>query len=50
VDAQLATDHAQWPADLVRLVKETGYDDFVIRPGELDDSLDLIVVARPRTT
>ncbi|MDX6282678.1 MAG: hypothetical protein QOH03_3749, partial [Kribbellaceae bacterium] len=43
VDAQLATDHAQWPADLVRLVKETGYDDFVIRPGELDDSLDLIV-------
>ncbi|MFI5713101.1 class I SAM-dependent methyltransferase [Kribbella sp. NPDC051620] len=50
VDAQLATDHAHWPADLVRLVKETGYDDFVIRPGALDDSLDLIVVARPRTT
>ena len=50
VDAQLASDHAQWPADLVQLVKETGYDDFVIRGGALDDSLDLIVVARPRIT
>jgi SAM-dependent methyltransferase len=50
VDAQLATDHAQWPADLVQLVKETRYEDFAIRAGELDDSLDLIVVARPRTT
>jgi SAM-dependent methyltransferase len=50
VDAQLASDHAQWPTELVELVKETRYDDFVIRPGDLDDSLDLIVVARPRTT
>lgn len=50
VDAQLASDHAQWPADLVQLVKETRYDDFVIRGGALDDSLDLIVVARPRIT
>ncbi|WP_328326639.1 class I SAM-dependent methyltransferase [Kribbella sp. NBC_00382] len=50
VDAQLASDHAQWPADLVELVTETSYDDFVIRAGELDDSLDLIVVARPRIT
>jgi len=50
VDAQLASDHADWPADLVQLVTETSHDDFVIRPGELDDSLDLIVVARPRTT
>ncbi len=50
VDAQLASDHADWPADLAQLVTETSHDDFVIRPGELDDSLDLIVVARPRTT
>jgi SAM-dependent methyltransferase len=50
VDAQLASDHAHWPSDLVRLVQETRYDDFAIRPGELDDSLDLIVVARSRTT
>jgi SAM-dependent methyltransferase len=49
VDAQLATDHSQWPADLVELVTETKHDDFVIRRGELDDSLDLVVVARPRT-
>jgi SAM-dependent methyltransferase len=50
VDAQLASDHAHWPPELVQLVKETRHQDFVIRAGELDDSLDLIVVARPRTT
>ena len=50
VDAQLASDHANWSPELVQLVKETRHQDFVIRAGELDDSLDLIVVARPRTT
>ncbi|MEV6414618.1 class I SAM-dependent methyltransferase [Kribbella sp. NPDC051718] len=50
VDAQLASEHAQWPAELTQLVKDTRYEDFVIRAGDLDDSLDLIVVARPRTS
>ncbi|WP_433006859.1 class I SAM-dependent methyltransferase [Kribbella sp. CA-294648] len=50
VDAQLATDHSQWPAELVQLVTETSHEDFVIRAGDLDDSLDLVVVARTRRT
>lgn len=50
VDAQLAVDHAQWSTELVELVKETSHEDFVIRPGDLADSLDLIVVARRGTT
>lgn len=50
VDAQLAVDHAQWSTELVELVKDTSHEDFVIRPGDLVDSLDLIVVARRGTT
>jgi SAM-dependent methyltransferase len=50
VDAQLAADHAHWPHDLADLVRSTTQEDFEIRPGDLDDSLDLIVIARPRST
>jgi 2-polyprenyl-3-methyl-5-hydroxy-6-metoxy-1,4-benzoquinol methylase len=46
VDAQLAIGHAEWNEDLTELVKNTTYDDFEIRPGDLDESLDLILVAR----
>ncbi|MEV8378091.1 class I SAM-dependent methyltransferase [Kribbella sp. NPDC056861] len=46
VDAQLASDHAEWSPELVELVTETRHEDFVIRAGDLEDSLDLVVVAR----
>ncbi|MFF0270736.1 class I SAM-dependent methyltransferase [Kribbella sp. NPDC004536] len=45
VDAQLATPHDQWDDNLTQLVRSTTYEDFEIRPGDLDESLDLIVVA-----
>jgi 2-polyprenyl-3-methyl-5-hydroxy-6-metoxy-1,4-benzoquinol methylase len=48
VDAQLATDHDKWSADLTELVRSTSHTDFEIRPGDLDESLDLLFVARPR--
>ena len=48
VDAQLATEHEKWDANLAGLVKSTRYDDFEIRPGELDESLDLILVGRAK--
>jgi SAM-dependent methyltransferase len=50
VDAQLAADHTEWSDDLVELVTGTRYQDFEIRPGDLAESLDLVIVARPRTT
>lgn len=50
VDAQLARDHSEWDADLTELVKSTTHEDFEIRPGDLDDSLDLVAVARKRTS
>jgi SAM-dependent methyltransferase len=50
VDAQLAAEHTSWPDHLVQRVRQTTYQDFEIRPGDLDDSLDLIVVARPRVS
>jgi len=46
VDAQLASDHANWSPALVELVTETRHQDFAIRAGDLEDSLDLVVVAR----
>lgn len=46
VDAQLATEHARWHSNLVELVTTTGYQDFEIRAGDLDESLDLVLVAR----
>jgi SAM-dependent methyltransferase len=47
VDAQLAKEYDEWDDVLSALVRSTRYDDFDIRPGDLDDSLDLILVARP---
>ncbi|MFI7064778.1 class I SAM-dependent methyltransferase [Kribbella sp. NPDC050124] len=47
VDAQLATEHDDWAPELRQLVTSTRYDDFEIRPGDLDESLDLILVAKP---
>jgi SAM-dependent methyltransferase len=46
VDAQLATEHDQWDENLAALVKSTRHEDFEIRPGDLDESLDLILVGR----
>ncbi|TDD26612.1 class I SAM-dependent methyltransferase [Kribbella turkmenica] len=48
VDAQLAAGHDEWDSRLRELVQGTTFDDFEIRPGDLDDSLDLLLVARPR--
>jgi 2-polyprenyl-3-methyl-5-hydroxy-6-metoxy-1,4-benzoquinol methylase len=49
VDAQLAGEPTTWSPELAELVRSTDYRDFEIssRPGDLDESLDLIVVARP---
>ncbi|HET6988758.1 MAG TPA: class I SAM-dependent methyltransferase, partial [Kribbella sp.] len=46
VDAQLATEHDKWDEELVALVASATHEDFEIRPGDLDESLDLILVAR----
>ncbi|GAA0600572.1 class I SAM-dependent methyltransferase [Kribbella sandramycini] len=46
VDAQLAAEHDEWGPELRELVTRTRYDDFEIRPGDLDESLDLILVAK----
>jgi 2-polyprenyl-3-methyl-5-hydroxy-6-metoxy-1,4-benzoquinol methylase len=48
VDAQLATEYDEWDAELSALVKSTQHNDFDIRPGDLDDPLDLVLVARAR--
>ena len=48
VDAQLAIEHDQWDENLAALVKSTRHEDFEIRPGDLDGSLDLLLVARPK--
>jgi 2-polyprenyl-3-methyl-5-hydroxy-6-metoxy-1,4-benzoquinol methylase len=48
VDGQLAAAHDQWGLDLTTLVRSTRHEDFEIRPGDLDESLDLILVARPK--
>jgi len=45
VSAQLAAEHGQWDDNLAVLVRSTTYEDFEIRPGQLDESLDLILVA-----
>ncbi|TCC62010.1 class I SAM-dependent methyltransferase [Kribbella pittospori] len=49
VDAQLARSYDEWDAELTALVKSAHHEDFEIRPGDLDESLDLILVARPRS-
>ena len=48
VDAQLATEHDEWDENLAGLVKSARHEDFEIRPGDLDESLDLILVAKPK--
>jgi len=48
VDAQLAVEYGAWDDNLTALVKSTTYEDFEIRAGDLDESLDLILVARAR--
>jgi 2-polyprenyl-3-methyl-5-hydroxy-6-metoxy-1,4-benzoquinol methylase len=47
VDAQLAAEHDRWDDNLAALVRGTTYADFEIRPGDLDGSLDLMLVAAP---
>ncbi|GAA1572433.1 class I SAM-dependent methyltransferase [Kribbella hippodromi] len=47
VDAQLATEYAEWDDELAELVRGTTSTDFEIRPGDLDGSLDLLLVATP---
>ncbi|MFF0342194.1 class I SAM-dependent methyltransferase [Kribbella sp. NPDC004875] len=47
VDAQLGAEHDQWDENLAALVRMTTYEDFEIRPGDLDGSLDLILVGTP---
>jgi 2-polyprenyl-3-methyl-5-hydroxy-6-metoxy-1,4-benzoquinol methylase len=49
VDAQLASDHEEWTAPLIDLVKSVRATDFVVRESGPDgpaDSLDLLIVAR----
>ena len=48
VDAQLAADHDEWDPNLADLVRSARHEDFEIRPGNLDESLDLILVAKPK--
>ncbi|MGW1339894.1 class I SAM-dependent methyltransferase [Kribbella sp. NPDC002412] len=48
VDAQLATGHDDWAPDLKHLVTSTTHEDFEIRPGDLDESLDLVLVAKAK--
>lgn len=48
VDAQLATECEAWDDNLSTLVTTTSREDFEIRPGGLDESLDLILVANPK--
>ena len=48
VDAQLAVEYGAWDDNLTALVKSTTYEDFEVRAGDLDESLDLILVARAR--
>ncbi|MEV5962094.1 methyltransferase domain-containing protein [Kribbella sp. NPDC051952] len=48
VDAQLATGHDEWDENLAGLVQSTHHEDFEIRPGNLDESLDLMLVATPK--
>ena len=50
VTAQRAAVHDEWDENLAGLVRSTRHEDFEIRPdrGDLDESLDLILVARPK--
>jgi hypothetical protein len=46
VAAQLATPAEQWPTGLAELVASVRTDDFALTEGNVDDSLDLVVVLR----
>lgn len=48
VDAQLTAPYDEWDGNLAELVRSTRHQDFVIRPGDLEESLDLILVAQAR--
>ena len=50
VDAQLAGAYDGWDDNLAAVVRNTTHADFEIRPdhADLDESLDLILVARPK--
>lgn len=46
IDAQIARPYDQWDAELIEAVKTVTVDDFVFTTDGLNESLDLIVVAR----
>lgn len=46
IDAQIARPYDEWDADLIEAVKTVTVDDFVFTTDELNESLDLIVVAQ----
>ena len=48
VDAQLAGGYDAWDDNVTAVVRSATYQDFEIRPGDLDESLDLILVTRPK--
>ncbi|WP_460526595.1 class I SAM-dependent methyltransferase [Flindersiella endophytica] len=49
VDAQLAEPPEHWAPALTAFVASLTAEDFVLRPGELDTSLDLLAIATPAT-
>jgi SAM-dependent methyltransferase len=48
VGAQLASQPECWPAQLAALVRDVRVTDFIVRPQDLDVSLDLVVIATAR--
>lgn len=46
IDAQIARPYDEWDAELIEAVKTVTVDDFVFTTDGLNESLDLIVVAR----
>ena len=47
--AQLSTAAGAWSAQLIADVASIRIDDFVVTADRLDDCLDLIAIARPRS-
>lgn len=45
VDGQLAGPPESWPEELREMVASVTTDDFVVRPADVDDALDVLVVA-----
>ena len=46
IDAQIARPYDEWDAELIEQVTTVTIDDFIFTTDQLDDSLDLIVVAQ----